>query len=182
MSRSIKAFFVCVIVILGICLLYWFAFHPLLIKLKYNADQIRRTEAEIQLVKAKVAKMSNLEANVQNAQNFDKTAVPVIPERLTLSEIYTGLDALSKASGLKVKQISTNQTFQPFAKNRNLKYVAINIEGNALFPQVIQFLDALSKSQYVIQVENLDLSSISKGSKPWLHFNLTLDAFEYAVR
>ncbi len=182
MSKNIKVILTCIILILCASVLYGFAFHPLLAKIKNTADRVKMKEAEIQLVKAKVAKMSNLEAAVQNAQTSDKTLIPIIPEKLTLSEIYTGIDTLTKASGLKVKQITTNQTFQPFEKNRNIEYIAVNIEGNAYFPQVIQFLDSLSKSQFVIQVEDLDLSSISKGSKPWLHFNLTLNAFEYTAR
>ncbi len=182
MSRSIKIILTCGIVILCAYIPFQFALRPLLGKLNYLTEQVKVKEAEIRLVKAKVAKISSLEANVQNAQNSEQLTSPIIPERLTLSEIYNEIDVLSKASGLKVKQISTNQTFQSFVKNRKLQYIAVSIEGNAYFPQVIGFLDSLSKSRFVIQVENLDLSSISKGSKPWLQFNITLNAFEYGAR
>ncbi len=182
MSRNIKIIFTCGLAILSVYILYQFIFHPLLTKRNDLTEQLKVKEAEIRLVKEKVAKISSLEANVQNAQNSEKLASPIIPERLTLSEIYKDIDGLSKASGLKVKQISTNQTFQPFVKNRKLQYIAVSIEGSAYFPQFIGFLDSLSKSRFVIQVENLDLSSISKGFKPRLQFNVTLNAFEYAAR
>lgn len=181
MPKIIKTGLICLVIFLCIAALYWLFFNPLLAKAKSTADQVKMKEAELQFIKDKVAHMSVLEANLQNVQDLDKASTPVIPVQLTLSEIYSNIDVLSRACGLKVKQISTNQTFQPFAKDHQLQYIAVNLEGYAYFPQIIQFLDAISKGQFVIQVENIDLSCISKGAKPRLQFKMTLNAFKYSL-
>jgi Tfp pilus assembly protein PilO len=177
--KAIKTLIFGLMILLGGAALYLFAFCPLFTQAQFTADQIKMKEAELQSIKAKVANMADLELTLQKMQAFDEVATPVIPAKLTLEELYSSIDSLTRASGLKVKQISTNQTFQPFAKDHRIKYIAVNLEGDAFFPQVIQFLDLISKSQFLIQIENMDLSSISKGSKPRLHFTLTLHAFEY---
>jgi Tfp pilus assembly protein PilO len=181
-SKSIKIILICFIVIICVFALYGLAFRPLLARVRITTDEIKMKETQLQLIKMKVAAISDLETTLEKARASDQVAIPNIPEQLTLSEIYAGIDSLSRASGLKVKQITTDQTFQIFAKNHHLKYIAVTIEGNAYFPQVISFLEALSKSPFIIQVENMDLSSISRGSKPWLQFKLTLNAFEYASK
>jgi Tfp pilus assembly protein PilO len=178
--KAIKTFIFGLIILLCVAALYWFAFCPLFTQAQSTTDQIKMKEAELQLIKTKVSNMAALELKLQKMQALDEVATPIIPTQLTLEELYSSIDSLTRASGLKVKQISTNQTFQPFAKDHRIKYIAVNLEGNAYFPQVLQFLDLIAKSQFLIQIENMDLNSISKGSKPRLHFTLTLHAFEYA--
>jgi Pilus assembly protein, PilO. len=160
--------------------LYGFVFHPLFVKADSTARAIRMKEVNLELIKSKVAHLTDLQQSLDNAQMLEKVENQNIPTELMLAELYSSIGSLAKASGLGVKQITSSQTFQPFSKNRRLQYYAVEIEGNAYFPQVVSFLDLLVKSNFLIQVENIDLSSISKGSKPKLHFKLTLDAFEYS--
>lgn len=180
MSKIIKAIILGFTMIVCAAALYWFGFHPLLIKVGNTAKQISMKEAELQLIKTRVAGLTGLEQKLSDAQAVEQASTQIIPSQLTIAELYYQIDSLTRDSGLKVQQISTTQTFQPFAKNNHLEYIVVNVEGNALFPQVISFLDLIAKSNSLLQVENLDLSSITKGNKPRLHFKITLNAFKYS--
>lgn len=180
MSKTIKNIIVGLAILFGSAALYWLAFHPLLMKVESTSEHIKIKEADLQKIKVKVANLTDLKQALYNAQAAEETSTQNIPNRLTLAELYSGIDVLTKKSGLRVRQITANQSFQPFTKDRRLKYIAVNLEGNAYFSQVISFLNLLAKSNFLIQVENIDLNSISKGNKPRLHFKITLNAFEYS--
>lgn len=180
MSKTIKNIIVGLAILFGAAALYWLAFRPLLMKVQSTAEQIKIKEADLQRIKVKVANLTDLKEALRNAQAAEEASAQIIPSQLTLADLYSGIDALTKNSGLRVRQITTNQSFQPFNKDRRLKFIAVNLEGNGYFPQVISFLNLLAKSNFLIQVENIDLNSISKGNKPRLHFMITLNAFEYS--
>jgi Tfp pilus assembly protein PilO len=177
-SRPIKTtmlsftFLICAVVI------YYLGYLPLVNRAEMIREQIKTKATNLQLVKAKVAGQAQLEQALHNAQAQEEAVTPIIPAQLRLAELYSQIDSMSQASGIKVQQITANQTFQPFAQDHRLLYIALNIEGNAYFSQVIRFLDSITNSSFLLQVENMELNSISKGSKPRLHYQITLNAFE----
>lgn len=180
MAKIIKIVSLCFAILVCAVIIYWFGFQPLINKVGLTARHIEIKEAELKLIKTKVAHLADLGQTLRNVQAAEQASTQMIPAKLTLAELYYQIDSLTGASGLKVKQISTTQTFQPFKKDNRLKYITVNLEGNAFFPQVISFLDLVAKSNFLFQVENLDLSSITKGNKPQLHFKIALNAFEYS--
>jgi Tfp pilus assembly protein PilO len=179
-SRIIKNIILIFTVLIFALALYWFGISPLLAKIEFTAEQIKIKKAELLLIKTKVASAIDLEQTLHNAQATEQAATQIIPAQLSLEELYSQINSLTEASGFKVRQISADQTFQPFEKDHRLKYIAVKLEGNAYFPQMINFLDLVAKSNFLLQVENMDLSSISKGNKPRLHFKITFNAFEYS--
>jgi Tfp pilus assembly protein PilO len=179
-SRPIKTTILSFTILICAVVIYCFGYLPLANQAEMIREQIKIKTANLQLVKTKVAGQAKLEQTLHNAQRQEETATPIIPAQLRLAELYSQIDLMSRTSGMKVQQITANQTFQPFAKDHRLRYIALNIEGNAYFPQVIRFLDSIANSNFLLQVENMELSSISKGSKPWLHYQITLNAFEWS--
>jgi Tfp pilus assembly protein PilO len=179
-SKITKAILLSFAILICIATLYWFGLHPLQTKIEFTTRQIKIKAAELQLIKNKVAHLADFEQTFLKAQTSEQASTQIIPTQLSLAELYSRINSLTKASGLKVQQISAAQTFQPFKKDHRLNYIAVNLEGNAYFPQMIYFLDLIAQSKFILQVESIDLSSISRGEKPRLHFKITLDAFEYS--
>jgi Tfp pilus assembly protein PilO len=178
--KIIKVILLSFAILICAAALWWFWLYPLQTKIELTTRQIKIKDAELQLIKTKVAHLVDLEQNLLNAQTAERASTQVIPAQLSLAELYSRINFLTKASGLTMQQISALQTFQPYQKDHRLQYIAVNLEGNAFFSQMICFLDLIAQSKFLLQVENIDLSSISKSSNPRLHFKITLNAFEYS--
>lgn len=180
MPKTIKYMIGCFTTLAILSAIFWGVLAPLKAKAEYLEKQVKIQETQLIKIKQKVRTLPELESGLRNARNRELAANQSIPTRLVLSETYARVDSLAKQSGFKVKKIIVENNAIFFNEVPHLKYVPVNVEGIAYFPQVIDFFDRLSKSSHDLQVEKFDLNIINRGNKPQLSFKITLNAFEYS--
>jgi Tfp pilus assembly protein PilO len=159
--------------------MYQFIYIPLSEKSESVVKAINKKQDELNFVKKRVNRLKDLEkalqATKQDEASFDKS----VPSRLELSELYYIIDNMASESSLKIAKIQIGSKKERFEKVKNTNYVQVNVEGVASYSQIVKFLELVPASTLLIQVEKVELNTVSQKSNAPFDFRITIDAFEY---
>ncbi len=157
---------------------YQWGFLPLYAKITDTNQQIKAKQNELNLIKAKVNSIPELEKALKAAGIEPGKLSKENSVKRRITEISRQINFLAKRCNLKVERLVAAQDYQPYEKNQQYKYLSLQLEGTGSFKQVTDFFDSLTRSDLLLEVDKYNIASIQKSKKTLLKYQITINAFE----
>jgi Tfp pilus assembly protein PilO len=169
------------IILLLLAGMYRFLYIPLSHKSVSVVKAINQKQAELNFFKKKVNRnrVKDLEKTLQENEQEEILFNKSVPNRLELSELYYVIDNIAAESTLKIKKIQIGTKKERFEKVKNTNYIQMNVEGEGSYSQVVKFLERVPTSTLLLQIEKVELNTVSPKNNSPFHFKITINAFEY---